>query len=38
VAQNELKKHPYIFFLRLVQKLMSLSGKNWKKKEKIPKT
>ena len=33
VAQNEWKKHPYIyfFFLLLVQKKMSLSGQNWKK-------
>jgi hypothetical protein len=38
VAQNEGKKHPYIIFLLSVQKETSLSGKNQKKNEKIPKT
>jgi hypothetical protein len=37
VAQNEWKKHPYKFFLRLVQKNMSLSGKNRKKTKKFQK-
>ena len=37
VSQNEWKKHPYKFFLLLVTKKTSLSGKNWKK-QKIPKT
>jgi hypothetical protein len=37
VAHNEWKKHPYIFFLLSVHKKTNLSGKNWKKNEKIPK-
>jgi hypothetical protein len=37
VAQNEWKKHPYIFFLLLVQKQTSLSGKNPKKTKKFQK-
>jgi hypothetical protein len=34
VAQNEWKKHPYIFFLLLVQKKTSLSRKKSEKKTK----
>ena len=37
VAKNKWKKHPYIFFLLLVQKETSLSGKNQKKMKKIQK-
>ena len=35
VAQNEWKKHPYKFFLLLVEKKKSLSGKYQKKEKKF---
>ena len=35
VAQNEWKNHSYKFFLQLVQKKTSLSGKKLEKNEKI---
>ena len=37
VAQNEWKKHPYMYILLLIQKETSSSGKNWKKTKKIQK-
>jgi hypothetical protein len=36
VTQNEWKKQPYVIFLLLGKKFLSLSGNNWKKNEKIP--
>jgi hypothetical protein len=35
VAQNEWKKHPYMFFLLLVKKKTSLSRKNWKNSKSL---
>jgi hypothetical protein len=38
VAQNEWKKHPYIFFLLAVLKINEFERKKLEKNEKIPKT
>jgi hypothetical protein len=38
VAQNDWKKHPYIFFLLLVQKINLIERKNMEKNEKLPET
>jgi hypothetical protein len=35
VAENEWRKHPYVFFLLLVKKKTSLSGKKRKNSKKI---
>ena len=37
VAQNEWKKHPYIFFVTLGSKIKKFDGKNWEKTEKFQK-